>query len=128
MKKLILSLSVLGMLSIFSACGDSSSGGPSSRLSCDINMSVTFFTTKDAHVCGEIDIDSKYSPFVNQYCGPLGQEEFDYADQLTLMTGSGCPSGAIKTCRNGEIVTYIYGGSLNPTCDDVTDFIESYIE
>lgn len=108
MKKTILALAALGTAFTFTACGDDSSSSKSSDLlSCDLKFEITSEgTTSTIHRCAE-------APYTAEL-----EKELDCDNDegvgivVTATKGTGCPSGAKKTCENKEF------GSLNYYYDD----------
>lgn len=130
MKKLSLMLA-MGALAVFTACGDdsssspapsqnkddgSSSGSPSGKtVSCMFESTSEFagitITTK---MCGE----GPYSEDFEENC-----QSFDM-DGITMEAtkGTGCPSGALKSCPDEDGMLYVYDElSASLSCEELLE-------
>lgn len=117
MKKVILALASLGMAAMFTACDDSSSGDSGKLVSCDINVSMSAGQfSGERHMCGEAASTSQLASQVDAMCNASSVEGYAAMGMnIDLKVGSGCPSGYVKTCPDGEATLYLYDETL--TCE-----------
>lgn len=130
MKKIILALSVLGIASLFFACGDSTSADESpNTYSCDINFSIPSLVgnkVNKMHLCGESPNGSAFAIELKEECEEYAQETFpEYSPEL--QSGAGCVKNAAKVCPMGKVSVYLYDDTASKlTCDDIAEFIDYY--
>lgn len=120
MKKLILG-AVFAVSAMFMACSDDSSSGSSAVNSCDVNATLGV----PLHVC----IESSDMPNAETMCKVELAEKISALSGTTAF-GSGCASGAKKTCpittEDGvHLNIYIYDDVLSTQeCEDLMAFVQ----